>query len=152
LSVAPQNGFTGTVTFTCTGLPAGTTWSVSPNPLTMNGATASYVTVSVNTSGGSGGEAKSVAPQLVPKSIFLALLPFSMVGILLIKKNTRRGIWLVLGLLVLCLLFGMAGCGSGGGSSSSGVAPGAYQFTLTGTASGGTETLKVPLQLVVNQQ
>jgi hypothetical protein len=148
MSVAPVGAYSGTVTFTVTGLPTGSSWSVSPNPLTLNGATQT-VTLYVNTSGGSGSAAKSVSPRLAPRSIFLALLPFSMVGILLMG-NKRRGIWLVFGLLLLCLLLGMVGCG--GGSSKSGLAAGSYNFTLVGTSSGGAEVQNIPLQLVVNQQ
>jgi Beta-propeller repeat/Abnormal spindle-like microcephaly-assoc'd, ASPM-SPD-2-Hydin len=149
LAVTPQNSFNGTIAFTCSG-PVGSTCSVTPNPLTMDGITVPTVKLYVKTTGGNGGSAKSVSPQLVPRSIFLALLPFSMMGMLLINK--RRGIWLVLGLVVLCLLFGMAGCGGSSGSSG-GLAAGTYQVTLTGTASGSApETQIVNLTLVVNKQ
>jgi hypothetical protein len=148
LSVAPMNGYTGTVTFTCSGLPAGSC-SISPSQVAMDGVTVPTVKVYVNTAGSS---AKMARPQLVPRSVFLALLPFSMMGMLLINK--RRGIWLALGLVVLCLLLGMVGCGSNSSSSSNALTPGTtYQFTLTGTASGGVpETQVIPLTLVVNKQ
>lgn len=149
LQVAPINGYTGTVTFTVTGLATGSSWSVSPNPLNLNGATTQTVTLTVNTSGGSGSSARAVPPQAGARAIFLALLPFSMVGMLFMNK--RRGIWLALGLVVLCLLLGMVGCGSGSGSSS-GLAAGSYKFTLVGTSTGGAEVQNIPLQLVVNQQ
>jgi hypothetical protein len=99
------------------------------------------VTVTVNTAGGSGGYAKLASPGIRARSIFLALLPFSLMGTLLINK--RRSILLALTLVVLCLLMGLASCGSSGGSNSSTSALAAgntYTATLTGTSSGGTQT------------
>ena len=146
LQVAPVNGYSGTVTFNVTGLPKGTSWSISSNPLTLNGAPQN-VTLTVTTSGGSGSSARAVPPQSGSRAIFLALLPFSMLGMLFMNK--RRGMWLALGLVLLCLLLGMVGCGGGGGSS--GVAAGGpYSFTLVATSGG--QVQNVPLQLVVSQQ
>ncbi|MGC2210734.1 MAG: choice-of-anchor D domain-containing protein, partial [Candidatus Korobacteraceae bacterium] len=148
LQVAPVTGYTGTITFNVTGLPKGSSWSVSPNPLNLNGATQT-ITLTVNTSGGNGSSARAVPPESGSRAIFLALLPFSMMGMLFMNK--RRGIWLALVLVVLCLVLGMVGCG--GGSSSGGLAVGGpYSFNLVATSSGGTEVENVPLQLMVNQQ
>jgi len=151
-SVAPMSGFKDSITFTCSG-PVGSHCSVSPSPLAMDGTTSHTVTVSVYTSGGNGTSAKSI--PLVPRSIFFALLPFSMMGMLLINK--RRSRWLVLGLVMVCLLMGLASCGSGsgsGGSSSSGkLAPGTYQVTVSATSTGTTPvTHNVLLSLVVSSQ
>lgn len=146
LSVAPQSGFTGAITFACAGLPTGSSYTISPSSLTMDGTTVKTATLSVTTTGGKGASASS---RVGAKSIFLALLPFSMMGMLLINK--RRNGWLVLGLVALCLLLGLAGCGAGSGSSSAGLAPGTYNFTLTATSSASaTQTLN--LSLVVSAQ
>jgi len=149
LQVVPVNGYSGTVTFNVTGLPKGSSWAVScANPLTLNGSTQS-ISLTVNTSGGSGSSARAVPPQSGARAIFLALLPFSMMGMLFMNMNKRRGMWLALGLVLLCLLLGMVGCGGGG--SSSGLSTGTYAFQLVATSSGG-EVQNIPLQLVVNQQ
>ena len=145
LSVAPSSGFNGSITFTCSG-PVGSSCSASPNPWTMNGTALPTVTVSVNTNGGNGTTATA---RFGSRSIFLALLPFSMMGILLI--NRKRGCWLALLLVVLCLLLGLVGCGTGTGSSTSGaLAPGNYQVIVT--AASGTTTQNIQLNLVVNKQ
>jgi hypothetical protein len=153
IAVTPLNNFAESITFTCAG-PAGSTCSVTPNPLTMDGVTVPTVKLYVNTNGGNGGSAKLAAPRLGSKSIFLALLPFSLMGILLINK--RRGMWLVLALVGLCLLMGLASCGTGTGSAASSNGPlaaGTYQVTLTGAASGSsTQTNTLTLTLVVNKQ
>ena len=153
VSVAPVNGYSGTIGFACyvespssSSQPlAGSSCLVSPGSLTISGGNASSVKVSVNTAAGS--SAKAVTPQ--SRSIFLALLPFSMMGILLLNDK-RRGMWLVLGLLVLCLLLGMVGCGSGSGNGLA--ANTTYTVMLTATPSGGAAAENLPLQLVVNQQ
>jgi len=152
-SVAPLNNFTDSITFTCSG-PSGSTCTV-PGKLTMDGTTIPVVKFSVNTSGGSGGSAKSLVPRFTPRSIFLAVLPFSMMGMLLINK--RRGFWLVFTLLGLCLLMGLAGCGASSSSTSnsngSGLAAGTYQVVFTGTSNGTTPiTHSVTLNLVVTKQ
>ncbi len=146
LTVAPINGYVGPVAFTCSG-PAGSSCSVTPNPLTMDGTTIKTVTLSVSTTGGSGSMS---ALRPAGRSIFLALLPFSIMGMLLINK--RRGSWIGLLLVALCLLLGAMSCGSGPSSGSSAkLAPGTYQTTLTATSSTkATQTLN--LNLVVNPQ
>jgi hypothetical protein len=150
LSLTPLNGFTGSIKFTCSGLPANAGCSFSPNPVTMDGTTVKTVTLSVGTKNGS---ASSSRPRLLPRSIFLALLPFSVMGILLINK--RRSVWLVAGLVFLCLLLGLAGCGSAGSSNSTtgDVSTGTYTFTVTATSSANaSQTQSFVLTLVVAPQ
>jgi hypothetical protein len=51
--------------------------------------------------------------------------------------NKRRGYWLALMPLALCVALGSIGCGgSGSGSSTSGLASGSYQVVLTATSNG----------------
>ncbi len=146
-AVTPINGYKGSVAFTCSG-PAGSSYSVSTNPLTMDGITTKNVTLSVNTTGGNG-SMSSLRPGA--RSIFLALLPFSMMGMLLINK--RRGGWLGLLLVALCLLLGSMSCGTNSGSSSGKLAPGTYQVNLTATSSATPASAQtVALSLVVNPQ
>jgi hypothetical protein len=145
LSVAPLSGFVGSINFTCAG-PSGSSCSVDVNPLTMDGPTTKTVTLSVKTTGGSGAMAKS---RLAGRSIFLSLLPFSIMGMLLINK--RRGGWLALLLVALSLLLGSMSCGASSSSSSGALAPGAYQVTVTATTANATpQTLTLGLQ--VNSQ
>jgi hypothetical protein len=152
LTLTPNN-FSGTINFTASGLPNGSSWSISPNPLTMDGTTVKIATLSVTTRGGNGGAANSTPPRLLPRSIFLALLPFSVMGILL--ANKRRGVWLVIGFVALCLILGLAGCGSSGSSNSTNgdLAPGTYTFNVTATSSANAaQTQTITLTLVVTQQ
>jgi PKD repeat protein len=113
----------------------------------MDGVTVTTVTLTVNTTGGTGAMSKL---RIGTRSMFLAMLPFSMMGMLLINK--RRGNLLVLLLVALCLAMGALGCGGGSSSSSSGaLAPGGpYPVTVTATSNGATQTLTVGL--TVNKQ
>jgi hypothetical protein len=148
LSVAPLNGFANSINFTCSG-PNGSSCSIAPNPLTMDGITVKTATLSVVTTGGSGAMSSA---RFAARPVLLALLPFSMMGLLLIGK--RRGYFLVLVLIVLCLLFAMVGCGGGSsGRSSSGLAPGTYQVLVTATSSANTaQSQTMTLSLVVTPQ
>ena len=49
LSAAPDNGFNQTVTWSCTGAPAGATCSVSPSTLTLDGTHTATATVTLTT-------------------------------------------------------------------------------------------------------
>jgi hypothetical protein len=72
------------------------------------------------------------------------LLPFGGIGLVLVGRRRR---WLlVLGLLV-CLAFGMVGCGGGGGSSSSSQPP---QVTITGTPQTGNAPPPIIVSLSVS--
>jgi hypothetical protein len=150
VTVAPVNGFKDSINFTCVG-PAGSSCSVNPTSLPMDGIKTPTVTLSVNTTGGNGTSARLAPSQSGSRTIFLALLPFSMMGMLLVNK--RRGFWLVLILLGLCLVLGMAGCGSNSSSisPSSPLAPGSYQVVLTAATSGGPSQSVTLGLTVVNQ-
>jgi hypothetical protein len=115
----------------------------------MDGTTTKTATLSVNTTGGNGITANA---RYGGKPIFLALLPFSIMGMLLMNK--RRSHLLMLALLLLCLLLGMVGCGGGSASStSSGLAPGTYQVVVTAAPSTNSSQLQtMTMNLVVTQQ
>jgi len=149
LSVAPLNNFTGSVGFTCSG-PSGSTCSISPNPLPMDGTTIKTVTLSVKTTGGNGSMA---AARFGTRSILLALLPFSMMGMLLFGK--RRSYMVAFLLVALCMGLGIVSCGSGSSTSSTsgGLAPGTYQVTVTATSStNASQSQTFTLPLVVTKQ
>ena len=135
-TVAPLNNFNSSIKFSCVG-PSGSSCSFSPSTLAMDGTTTHTVQFSVGTSGGTGTSASARPMNIGSRAIFFAVLPFSMMGMLLTKQ--RRGLGIVLMLLVLCLAMGMLGCAAGSASSSTssgGLAPGTYQVTVTGTSTG----------------
>jgi hypothetical protein len=50
VTVTPQNGFNSAVTFSCSGLPSGATWSFSPTSVTPSGGSAATTQLTVSTS------------------------------------------------------------------------------------------------------
>ncbi len=155
LTVAPQAGYTQTIDFTCSG-PTNSTCTMSPTSLTMDGSTVKTTTLTVTTTGGNGGSA-SMRPaqhplQRTPAGIFYALLPFTIFGIVLLRRGKGWKAALVVAAIGMAMF--MASCGGGGSSSSStNLAPGTYNVTVTATSTGSTvTTVKTTLQLVVTSK
>ena len=164
LSLTPQS-FSGPVTLTCvpvTAIPNATCSITSPNPVTLNGTTATVVSVSVSTMAHSGvsfpphtrhyfapGAYKLPAPRWI---LYLLLLSLALAGAS--RKLRRVPLALASALLLVMLIVGCSS-GSGGGSSgtppggggSTGTPAGTYQLLVTASASGVTS--KTTLTLVV---
>lgn len=140
-------GVPGTVAFTCTGVPAYATCTVSPPAPALGGTTTISVTVATNVSG-----AALQWPGIANarRMAWLAgLLPLGLMGL---RRRMRR----VGAAAVLCGLIAMAGCGAsrmipatstGGGSTSDPTPSGTYNLVVAGTSAGLTRS--VGLTLVV---
>jgi hypothetical protein len=137
LTITPVNGFNSSIGFSCVG-PSGSTCSFSPSTIGMDGTSTHTVQLSIGTSGGTGTSALVTPSHMGSRGIFFALLPFSMMGLLITTR--RRGLGLVLVLMVVSLAMGMVGCGAAGSSTNSGgaLAPGTYPITVTATSTGTT--------------
>jgi len=145
LSVAPLNNFNSSIGFTCT---SGYSCTFSPSTLTMDGTTTKTVALSINTATSTGTSSTGALHYLDSRTVFFALLPFSIMGMLLTTR--RKNIGLVVILLVVCLAMGMVGCGASGSSSTSGgLAPGTYTLTVTATSTG-TPVVTQPVTLSIN--
>jgi acid phosphatase len=150
VTIAPQNGFNGPVTLSCSGLPSNATFSWSANPVTpQNGSVSSTLTITVPPA------AASAAPlQRRPSRPLLALsLPlFGVVfgPVMLGGKQKRRALWIVLGLVLLMLLLGTA-CGTSSSShTTTPTSAGAQSFTVTITAASGTTTATSNVVVTLN--
>jgi len=159
LSLASEDGFSGTVTLTCTGAPATAACSLSPSAAILAASDATLVTVGVTTT------ARSMAPPrgrhrlpgpaspgvrwLLALLIMLAIIAWTWRGSALPKRALLR-VPLSTALLLVAL---WAACGgsSGGTFAPSPVAgTPAGTYTLTVAASGSGVTTNVTLTLVVN--
>ncbi len=119
VSIAPENGFSASLSFACAGLPSGWGCSFAPSTLSGNKTQSTTLTVSRTTS-------SRLVP--VPSGLVLAMVsPFSLF-LLGLSTKSRRVRWLLPGVFVLTL----AGCSTPSNSSQS--APSTY--TVTVTASG----------------
>ena len=111
ISVTPQGGFAGTISFACTGLPAASSCAFNPATLTPNGSAAS-TTLTLSTT------ARSVASaRPLNGTTLAALASFGFLGIVFLGGASRRkrsmraaGMLLVLAVAV----FAIASCGGGG--------------------------------------
>jgi hypothetical protein len=163
LQATPGAGFSGTLAFTCSGMPMGTNCS-APSVTVTNGATVSF-TVSVTTSGNApavSGEPQSFPgmPRMVPLATTLLLLLALLLGL---KKREHGEIsastldWKSVAALA-CLAFLVNGCG-GGASSMQQPPPittptGTYTLMATpsATPSGSSKSFllpAIPLTMVV---
>ena len=147
LSLTPVAGYSGTVTLSCTGLPANATCSFTPSSLALTGGKAANFTVTLATeTAQTSGQWRPYAGSALAGLLLLLPLP-------LCRQRRSRARWLSL-ILLLSAGIGFSGCGGGGGGSTNPVtpapamvAPGTYTIQLV--ASDGTTTQKQPLTLVV---
>ena len=139
--MTPQGGFAGLITLTCMGAPVHSTCSVTPSAFTAT-VTPTNVAVSLVTQG------QMFAPppfsQRWPARrlfVYPLALCVSLLASLLIAASRQRDIslnWMrnarfamVLAAVILVSVFGLAGCGS-----TSGVARGNVNLTITATSGG----------------
>jgi len=152
------------VQFTCSGAPAQSTCSVSPNSITLKGSSPETVTVTVTTAGSSAALTRPI-PGSAAKSpfglwaVFFGTLALTSIGGMTSKMRCRRAWRVQLGhrLMLLTLLAAaitMVACGAGNSSSGGGgggTPAGTYTLTVTGGFSKGSATLthSTKLTLVV---
>ncbi len=166
LSLTPSNGFSGPVTLSCSGLPAGASCSFNPATLTLSGTNATPVAVNISTGGTS-------APISSPYTIgrltlgsgsgvalaFIAPLGlFAFVG--LRRRSTAvRGMFLVLFLGVVSMT--VVGCSSSATPQGAAAAPTptptptptpapatTSQVTISATSSSVTQSVTVALTVM----
>ena len=140
VSVTPLNGFSSTVSFTCSGLPAGASCSFSPSTVTPSGGAAS-TTLTISTSSASASLFHFRIPgpgyQIPALALMLSLCAFG---------STRKSRRLTRQLFAACMLglIMLAGCG---GSNSSSFTP--INAMVTVTASSGSLQHAATLTLVI---
>ncbi len=142
LAVAPGGGFKQTVSFTCSGAPAGFICSV-PSSVVLNGSSTTMVTVTV----ASGTSARLTRPggfSPVGSRLAMWLALGGLPGLVILggaSAGRRRSRRVLCGLAFVCL-FSLAitwtGCGGGSGGGSG---PGTYNLTVTGKFTSGATTL-----------
>ncbi len=142
INVTGTAGFSGQVTFACSGLPASASCSFSPANITVSGTAAVPTLLSVNTA------ASATTSQLNLGTIAYGL---GLAGLVMLWPIRRRGFPLFA--MVICTVaisaLGLTGCSSAGGSSAplTATAAGTYNFTVT--ASSGSVQSQSAYTLVV---
>jgi Bacterial Ig-like domain (group 3) len=133
INVTGVTGFSGPVTFSCTGLPANSSCSFSPATITVSGTTVVPTLLSINTA------ATSTTSQLWPG---FGTYGLALAGLVLLWPH-RRGasrLWIILFCVTGFATIGLNGCSSGGGPAPAAqTAPGTYNFTVV-ASSGDVQT------------
>jgi VCBS repeat protein len=140
ITLTPINFYSGTVTFSCGGLPLDVTCAFAPATLTPVGNAPLTTTVTITTAAPHGAlrMPADANPHQGRTSLLACLTGMGLFGLLLSgdwknKRNRRVGI--LLGILVLGMMFSLVGCSS---SSTPGTPIGAQTIQVTGTGSDGT--------------
>jgi len=136
ITLTPVNFYSGTVTFSCTGLALDMTCTFAPSTLTPVGNAAVSSTVTITTKAPHGALRMPADPHQGRTSLLACLTGMGLFGLLLAgdwknKRNRRVGI--LLGILVLGMMFSLVGCSS----STPGTPLGAQTVTIQGTGSDG---------------
>jgi hypothetical protein len=145
ISVTPQGGFAGTISFSCAGLPTAATCSFNPATLTPSGSAAS-TTLTIATT------ARTVASALpVSGTTLAAITGIGFLGIVFmgVPARRRRSLrWAGMMLLGLAIVFGVASCGGGGGTpiqTVTGTPVGTFNVTVSATSGTTTHTSVITL-------
>jgi len=95
---------------------------------------ATAVTVAIAGSGGNG-MSRSAELRQGPQPIFASILPFTMLGLVVVGR--KRRVMLVLLLMLIGTVLFSVNRGTGG-AKTSGMSPGTYQVVVTGATRGTT--------------
>lgn len=132
ISVAPTSSFSGTVSLSCSGLPAGATCSFASPTLTVSATAPATETLTLQTSSGSHGYVAMASILLLP---FGSILAFG-------RRKQFAGLRVVGGLVLLAASVGLvAGCGS----STPATPAGTSNVSITATSGSITQTTKVAM-------
>ena len=160
INIAPTNGFSSAVAFSCSGLPAGAKCVFSTNSYNPGGTTAPMLTITTTA-------AAAMKMAGVPPGVnFLSgmtllmriLLAIGMLMLIIVAVRSARQLRYgtsalipIGGLaLVLVALFAAAGCGGGGKSSGTTTATPAGTSTVVVTGTSGTLSNQTTITLTVN--
>src|SRR3984957_11993192 len=145
-SVLPVGAsFTNAVNLSCSGVPAVSLCSFTPNPVTPGNNSAAVV-MSISTTATSANSARS----RIVYAMWLALPAL----VLFRKRPKVKFPALMLGFVLLALLLPSCGGGGknggGGGGQQQGTQPGTYTITVTGTSGSLTHSATPTVTLIVN--
>lgn len=151
LTLTGKNGYQGTVTFACSGLPAKATCSFNPASVAVSGAVpfATVVTITTAVAHNSDPDAVNPGPKTGGSSFWGILSGLGLFGMFVVggtRKNRRRTSTIVGSLLLLGMMLALAGCGT----TTPGTPKGTYTVTVTATGTGSNAPVQtMPLTLVV---
>ncbi len=153
-TVTPQNNYSGTVSLSCSGLPANTTCTFTPSTVTLTGnGKAMTSQLSVMTHSSTANLIKSGPVGMAAAAIFWlpGMLLGGFLGLARKKLRSKMRHVLLLSLMVagmLSTMSGLTGCGGGSGSSHTPSVP-VGSYTVTITAAAGSLMQSTPFTLTI---
>jgi hypothetical protein len=146
VSVAGTAGFSGTVTFSCTGLPINAACSFNPASVTVSGTTAATTTLTVSTTATA---TASLGDGQSSRALTILACGLPLLGLLTLLPVARgRRLLLCLGFVVFVSVTSLTGCGGGSKSAQSSgtnTAPGSYTFNVVATSGSASSTASYKL-------
>ncbi len=162
-TITARNGFSGTVTFACSGLPSGATCSFNPSSATLSPTATTAVTMlTVNTTAPSAAapaRREPAAPGPLNQAAAASLLAIFALSILALRgtsttsKRLRSGVSFALVILGMAGLMLMSSCGGtsnnsgGGGGTSGGTPTGSTTATIVATSGSASSSLNFTLDV-----
>jgi Pro-kumamolisin, activation domain/Bacterial Ig-like domain (group 3) len=130
IQVAAADGFTGSIAFSCSNLPAGATCVFSPPTVTTSGTTSLTITTTKAESIGSGTLAldRALSREWLKDE---GGVSFALLFLLVVPRKRRKSLFIVL-IASLTIFLGTTSCG--GSSNGTGGGSGAYETATTLTA------------------
>jgi 6-phosphogluconolactonase (cycloisomerase 2 family) len=155
MQFASMPNFAGTVSFTCSGAPAGSTCAISPPTLPVNGQMTTTLNLIVSSATTSALDRPNIdnSPLRWQLAIFILLLPviaFAWRKESFAGFNFARLRFAHLAMLLAlsgCLIASACGSGTNANNPSSGPAPGSYTLTVVATSGAATVSLNVTLSV-----
>lgn len=147
VSVAPVNGFSGAVTLTCSGLPAGAACSFSPSQFTVTSTAPALGTVTITTSSGhTANRAPSLGGKFAGNLLAAFAVPFA--SLAFVRRKRLAGMRAAVKLFALASFFAafalLSGCGDNGPAPV--ITPQGQSHVVITAASGGvTQTSAMTL-------
>jgi hypothetical protein len=145
LAVAPINGFSGPVTFACSGLPANSTCTFSSPTLTVSPSASATETLTIST-GGYKASNEAAPFRHFGKGSYttLAFMPFACVLLLAGRKKFRINAKLMLVLIGAVGAAALAGCSYNNPTTPAGTS--AITITATSGSTSHTSTVSLTVQ------
>ena len=149
LTLDSSGGFTGPVTLGCSGLPTGATCAFSQSPVNLSGASTQVtLTISAGTTytPPAGYQASTTGRGM--GIAMAAVMPFAGLFLFGAARRRRWPAMVPMVLLGLAVVAGVAGCGGGSKTLTTGPLPtptGTSQVTVTGTSGAISQTTSISL-------
>ena len=146
INVTGVPGFSGQVSFACSGLPADAACAFNPATVAVSGPTVVPTSLTVNTAASSAAGLRKPDMGNGPTEAACGVGLSSLILLWLVRRRSAA-LRATLCCLFLLTTLGLTACGGGSSSSTYGTAPGTYNFTVT--ASSGSVQVTSSYALVV---